>query len=145
MKRVIGLLLGIGLIISGLPAAYAETTVTTTTNAAKADIAIKALENKYAVDTSVITDLHSKGRGFGDINLVLALASELPRGVTASNITRVEGLRYGTTVKGWGQVAHELNLNLGSAIRHAAATASARWRRDEQRRAGRPGAGTGPQ
>lgn len=136
MKRFVGSLLVIGtLVVMGLPGVRAEAKVTASSSAqvnasvsklnaqtnssAKGEITTKALAAKYSVDASVITDLRSKGRGFGQINMILALASELQGGETASNIARVEGLRYGRTVKGWGQVAHELNVNLGSTVRKA--------------------------
>lgn len=135
MKRLVGLSLVIGaLIVMGLPGVQAETRTSATVRsnsqfntsvlkmnsqtsvAANAEVATQALAAKYAVNASVINDLRRKGRTFGEINVMLALASNLQGGATASNLARVEGLRYGSTVKGWGQVAQELNLNVGNAV-----------------------------
>ncbi|MDP2653331.1 MAG: hypothetical protein Q8Q08_04795 [Candidatus Omnitrophota bacterium] len=74
------------------------------------------LKNQFQVDDRQISNLRNQNIGYGEIGIVLSLAKQLPGGITDQNIQTVMGTRQREHKRGWGQVARELNLNLGRSI-----------------------------
>jgi len=88
-------------------------------NAGKA-VVVNRLENEFHVEESQINNLRVKEKlGYGEIGIALALARQMPGGVTKENIQKVVDLRQGEKKTGWGNIAKELNLNLGKVVRQA--------------------------
>lgn len=78
---------------------------------------INRLKNEFHVEESQINDLRSKEKlGYGEIGIALSLAQQMPGGITNENIQKVMDLRQGERKTGWGNVAKELNLNLGKVV-----------------------------
>lgn len=75
------------------------------------------LEQKFNVSDARIDSLRKQKLGFGEISHVLSLAKQMPGGINDQNIDKVMALRQGQGghKEGWGDVAHDLNLKLGSA------------------------------
>ncbi|GEM_PF-3493106 len=74
------------------------------------------LQNEFHVEESVINDLRSAKMGYGEIGIALSLAEQMPGGITNENIQKVMDLRQADTKSGWGNVAKQLNLNLGKVV-----------------------------
>ncbi len=76
------------------------------------------LENKFNVSDARIDSLRKQGLGFGEIGITLSLAKQMPGGINNQNINKIMALRQGGEHKeGWGKIAHDLNLKMGSAKR----------------------------
>ncbi len=81
-------------------------TAQTQSNKVAADIAAA-----YHVSVSEVIKLHESGWGYGEINILYALAKTSGRSVTEIKAMRDSGL-------GWGVIAAKLNLNLGHVRPH---------------------------
>jgi hypothetical protein len=77
---------------------------------------VNRLKNEFSIEESQINDLRSKNLGYGEIGIALSLAQQMPGGITNENIQKVMDLRRGEGKRGWGNVAKELNLNLGKVV-----------------------------
>ena len=73
------------------------------------------LKDKFNVTEQQIHDLRNQDMGYGEINKAFALAEQLEGGLTNDNLQRVLNLRH-QEEKGWGEVAGELNLQLGDVV-----------------------------
>ncbi len=74
------------------------------------------LASKFDVDPRVIDRLRDRGLGYGEIDHALTLAERMPDGITRENVKYVLELRQEQHM-GWGQIAHELDTQLGAAKR----------------------------
>jgi hypothetical protein len=100
-------------------------TVTTTEEEVKLDGAVKVrqkLADRYEVPIEDIEALRAKKMGYGEINLVYALAKNMEGGVTQENIDKILELRSGEQKMGWGQVAKKLDSNVGKALKDSKST-----------------------
>ncbi len=74
------------------------------------------LENKFNVSDTRIDSLRKQGLGFGEIDHTLSLAKQMPGGINDQNVNKIVALRQGGAHKeGWGKIARDLNLKMGSA------------------------------
>lgn len=91
-----------------------STTVEADDAAASQDKA-QSLKDKYKVSDDTINNLRDKKLGYGEVDTVLGLASQMPDGITDRNIQKVIELRQGdgSHKMGWGNVAKELGLKMG--------------------------------
>lgn len=71
---------------------------------------------EFNVDAARIQALRDQKMGYGGVSIALSLAQGLPGGITDANVQKVMALRQGPPVMGWGKVAKELGMNLGSVI-----------------------------
>ncbi|MBI5743585.1 MAG: hypothetical protein HY952_03465, partial [Elusimicrobia bacterium] len=74
------------------------------------------LKAEFGVDDARVQGLRDQKLGYGEISIALALAKDLPGGITDANVQKVMALRQGPPVMGWGKVAKELGFNLGKVI-----------------------------
>lgn len=72
------------------------------------------IKAEFGVDDARIQSLRDKNMGYGGISIALALAQSLPGGITDANVDKVMAMRQGPPVMGWGKIAKELDLKLGS-------------------------------
>jgi hypothetical protein len=79
-------------------------------------VVMQKLEKEFNVSESTITGLRGQKLGFGEIAIVLGLASKEPGGITDANISSIMTLRAGPPVMGWGEIAGKLGVNLGSVV-----------------------------
>ncbi len=77
---------------------------------------VKRLEKEFKVDEARINSIRMKKLGYGEVAIVLALASKLPGGINDANANRLVGMRQGPPVMGWGEIAKKLGLKLGPVI-----------------------------
>ena len=77
---------------------------------------VEKLRNEFQVEESVINDLRSRDMGYGEVGIALSLAKQMPGGITDENIQKVMDLRQGESKMGCGNVAKELDLNVGKAV-----------------------------
>jgi hypothetical protein len=100
-------------------------TVTTTEEEVKLDGAVKVrqkLADRYEVPIEDIEALRAKKYGYGEINLIYALAKNMEGGITQENIDKITELRSGDQKMGWGQVAKKLDSNVGKALKDSKST-----------------------
>jgi hypothetical protein len=74
------------------------------------------LEKEFNVTDAQVQGLRSQKLGYGEISIVLSLASNLPGGATEANIQQVITLRQGPPRQGWGEVAKKLGTKLGTVV-----------------------------
>ncbi len=74
------------------------------------------LKNEFKVDDARVQGLRDQKLGYGEVSIVLAMAKDMPGGITNANVQKVMSLRQGPPVMGWGNVARELNLKLGTVM-----------------------------
>lgn len=75
------------------------------------------LRNRFNVTEERLTQMREQKMGYGEIKNALSLAEQMPGGASDENVQKVLDLRSGETKRGWGQVAKELNVNLGSVVK----------------------------
>ena len=95
------------------------------------------------MDDARVQGLRDQKLGYGEIGIVLSLASQLPGGIDDANVQKIMTLRQGPPVQGWGKIAKDLGLNLGKAVSQVKRTEAA-VRKQERARQGK-GAGKGSQ
>lgn len=62
-----------------------------------------------------VQNLRTRGLGFGETSIVLALAAKQPDAVTAKSVTEILAMRHAG--EGWGKIARELGYrNLGEVV-----------------------------
>jgi len=86
-------------------------------NAAKPEGAQRVndrIKAEFAVDNARVQSLRDQKMGYGEISIALGLAQSLPGGITDDNVQKIVALRQGPPVMGWGKIAKELGLKLGS-------------------------------
>lgn len=74
------------------------------------------LTAEFKVDAARVQWLRDQKLGYGEVSIVLALAQGLPDGINDANVQKIITLRQGPPVMGWGKIAKELGMNLGSVI-----------------------------
>lgn len=74
------------------------------------------LKTQFNVDDARIQGLRDQKLGYGEVSIVLSLAQNMPGGITDENVQKVMALRQGPPVMGWGKVAKELGLKLGTVV-----------------------------
>ena len=72
------------------------------------------IKAEFAVDDARVQSLRDLKMGYGEISIALGLAQGLPGGITDENVQKIVALRQGPPVMGWGKIAKELGLKLGS-------------------------------
>ena len=77
---------------------------------------VKQLSTAFRTSEPSIRSLRERSPGYGEVAIVLSLAQTLPGGATDANVQKVLALRQGPPVRGWGQVARQLNVKLGSTV-----------------------------
>ncbi len=70
------------------------------------------LETKFNVSDARIDSLRRQGLGYGEINIVLSMAKQMPGGINNRNVDKIMDLRQGQDghKQGWGEIAHDLNV-----------------------------------
>lgn len=63
-----------------------------------------------------IQGLLGRGLGYGEVAAVLAIARRMTGGITDANIERVLALRQGPPVLGWGAIAKQAGVKVGTAV-----------------------------
>jgi hypothetical protein len=74
------------------------------------------LKTEYKVDDARIQSLRDKGLGYGEIKIALALASKREGGITDKNVDAVMAERNGPPKMGWGKIAKNQGVSLGSLM-----------------------------
>ncbi len=77
---------------------------------------IKRLTKDFGVEADRVTALRRKGLGYGELSIVLSLAQKMPGGITDASVEKVIALRQGPPAAGWGAVAKQLGVKLGTAV-----------------------------
>ncbi len=77
---------------------------------------VARLNRDFPAAGSRITDLRSRGLGYGEIAILLACAKTLPGGATPENIDQVAMLRQGPPVLGWDAIGKRLGIKLGMCV-----------------------------
>jgi len=72
------------------------------------------IKTQFGVDDARVQGLRDKNMGYGEISIALGLAQGLPGGITDANVDKIMALRQGPPVMGWGRIAKDLGLKLGS-------------------------------
>ncbi len=99
----------------------AKITSTSSTSSGEAAVT-QTLETMFGVSADQITALRNDNLGYGDIAVLLALAQTMPGGVTQGNIDTVLQDRQGPPVVGWGKIAQNMGVNLGTVVSSVAKT-----------------------
>lgn len=71
---------------------------------------------EFKVDAARIQGLRDQKLGYGEVSIVLALAQGMPDGITDANVQKIMALRQGPPVMGWGKIAKEMGMKLGTVI-----------------------------
>lgn len=74
------------------------------------------IKAEFKVEDELLVGLRFKELGNGEIAVILAMAQNLPGGITDANLHKIVALRDGPPPAGWGKIAKELGLKLGPAI-----------------------------
>ncbi|MBU2573054.1 MAG: hypothetical protein KKH28_03130 [Elusimicrobia bacterium] len=72
------------------------------------------IKARFGVADARVQGLCDKNMGYGEISIALGLAQGLPGGITDANVDKIMALRQGPPVMGWGKIAKDLGLKLGS-------------------------------
>jgi len=80
----------------------------TAKNAQGEKVVTGRLEKEFNVTESQIQALRDKKLGYGEISIVLSMASKMPGGATDVNIGQIMTLRQGPPRMGWGGVCTKL-------------------------------------
>ncbi|MBI5345343.1 MAG: hypothetical protein HZB83_08455 [Deltaproteobacteria bacterium] len=116
------------LLLAGFAASYAvasndesqiENDASTIGKDAKADggkVVTQRIEKEFNVDEARVSSLRAQKLGYGEIAIVLALAQKLPGGITDANVNTIISKWQGPPREGWGKIAKDLGLNLGTVL-----------------------------
>ena len=74
------------------------------------------LKTEFNVTDDQIKALREKQLGYGEIAVVFSIARTMSGGITDENVTSIMTMRQGPPVMGWGKIAKDLGLNLGSVV-----------------------------
>jgi hypothetical protein len=77
---------------------------------------VKRIGSDFKVSAAQVQALRSRNLGYGEIVVVYSLAGAMSGGLTEAGVEQVLAIRQGPPVKGWGQVAEQLNRKLGSSV-----------------------------
>ncbi len=78
---------------------------------------VMTLERNLGTTDAQVAFLRSRKRMmYGEIVIAIALASQLPEGVTDAGVKRVSELRQGPPRLGWDEVARELEVKMGTVV-----------------------------
>jgi hypothetical protein len=115
MKKEYIILLAVCLLSStGLTLSFGadeETSATTQdeVTGAKAD----KLKKQFKVSDDQINSLRGQKLGYGEMDHVFSLASQMPGGINDENVQKIMAMRQsGDHKTGWGKIAQDLNLKL---------------------------------
>ncbi|MGA2766254.1 MAG: hypothetical protein ABSG17_23165 [Spirochaetia bacterium] len=75
----------------------------------------QSLETRFRTDPGQIADLRKKRLGYGDISVVLALASRLHGGISASNIERIVSM-WRAPRSSWGKIVRSLGVRVDRVV-----------------------------
>ncbi len=75
----------------------------------------QSLESRFRTEPGQIAELRKRSLGYGDISVVLALASRLRGGVSRSNIERIVGM-WKQRAGDWGRIAHSLGVRVERVV-----------------------------
>jgi hypothetical protein len=80
-------------------------------------VVVQRLEKEFNVDEARISGLRTQKLGYGEIAIVLAIASQkMTGGITDANIKTIMTMREGPPKEGWGEIAKKLGFKLGPTI-----------------------------
>ncbi len=85
-------------------------------SASGSDAIVQTIESTFNVTQDQIDALRADDLGYGEIVILLSLAQATPEGITTDNINQILALRQGPPEMGWGEIAKELDLNLGKVV-----------------------------
>ena len=85
-------------------------------NSTGSEAIVQTIESTFSVTQAQIDALRADDLGYGEIVILLSLAQATPAGVTTDNINQILALRQGPPVLGWGEIARQLDLNLGKVV-----------------------------
>lgn len=74
------------------------------------------IKAQYGVDDARLQAMRDAGLNHGEVSMALALAQGMPGGINDENVQKVTALRQGPPKAGWGNVAKDLGLDLGTAL-----------------------------
>jgi hypothetical protein len=96
------------------------------------------LKAQFGVDDARLQAMREAGLSQGEISLALALAKGMPGGINDKNVQKVTSLRQGPPKAGWGNVAKDLGLKLGTAL-SSTRKLTTELRKDEEIKRGKKG------
>jgi len=76
----------------------------------------QTIETMFGVTADQVTALRADNLGYGEIVILLSLAQTMTGGLTTDNINSVLAIRQGPPVVGWGKIARDMGLNLGTLV-----------------------------
>ncbi len=76
----------------------------------------QSLETTFRADPGQIADLRKRRLGYGDISVVLALASRLHGGISRANIERIVGLWKSSRMGNWGRTVRSLGVRVERVV-----------------------------
>ena len=84
------------------------------------------LKRQFQINDDVIYSLREKKIGYGDINIVLALAEKMPGGINDENISEIVDMRRGKTGGApWERIAGYLGVEIKPVIHRAMSVVAA--------------------
>ncbi len=86
------------------------------TNSTGSEAIVQTIESTFNVTQDQIAALRADDLGYGEIVILLSLAQATPAGVTTDNINQILALRQSPPELGWGEIAKQLDLNLGKVV-----------------------------
>ena len=75
-----------------------------------------SLERRFRADSAWINEMRRARLGYGDISVALALASDLPGGVTRANVGRIVARWRSSRADRWPNVARSMGLRLKRVV-----------------------------
>jgi hypothetical protein len=76
----------------------------------------QSLESQFRAASGRISEMRKARLGYGDISVVLALASHLKGHVSRANVERIIALRRSPRFGGWGKIATSLGIRLDRVV-----------------------------
>jgi hypothetical protein len=75
-----------------------------------------SIETQFKADAARIHELRKARLGYGDMTVVLAMASHLQGGITKANVDRIVALWRSSRVDGWGKIAKSMGVRLQRVV-----------------------------
>jgi hypothetical protein len=76
----------------------------------------RSLESRFRTDPGQIAELRKRRMGYGDISVVLALASRLRGGISRSNIEKIAGMWRSHQAGNWGRIVRSLGVRVERVV-----------------------------
>ncbi len=76
----------------------------------------QSLESRFRPEPGQIAELRKQRLGYGDISVVLTLASRLRGGISSDNIERIVSLWKSPRAGNWGKVARSLGVRVERVV-----------------------------